>query len=223
MMSKYKYKSFAIRLELIKMKLSKLLLFSLLIYILAFATLPSTAAEGGDLMTNDDGDYVIRIEASQWEFKAFDLVHLDKLMADGMNEEDAMDELEIKHRIGSFAKGSHIVLKIVSRDVQHGFSINEVDVSIALNRPVEGAEFGSASILEFDAPTKNTIISAYCHVFCGLGHPDMKMKFVIGEGLPNYGLGVFWAVIALNTLIFGYTLRTILTQIQLITTEAVTA
>ncbi len=223
MMSKYKYKSFALRLEMIKMNLSKILLFSLLVYILAFATLPTSAAEGGELMTDDDGNYNIRIEASQWEFKAFDLVHLDKLIADGMDEEEAMDGLEVKHRIGSFGKGSHIILEIVSRDVQHGFSINEVDVSIALNRPIVGSEFGSASIIEFDAPNENTIISGFCHVFCGLGHPDMKLKFVIGEGLPNYGLGVFWAVIAINTLIFGYTLRSVLTQIELITSEVTTA
>lgn len=223
MMSKYKYKSFALRLELINMKLGKVVLFSLLVYILAFATLPTSASEGGDLMTDDDGNYKIRIEASQWEFKAFDLVHLDKLMADGLGEEEAMDEIEIKHRIGSFPKGAHIILEIVSRDVQHGFSINEVGISIALNRPVDGNEFGAPSLLEFDAPTESSIISAYCHVFCGLGHPDMKLKFVIGEGLPNYGLGVFWAMIALNTLIFGYTLRTVITQIQLITSEVVSA
>ena len=214
--------SFAIGLELINMKLGKIVLFSILVYILAFATLPTSASEDG-LMADDDGNYRIRIEASQWEYKAYDLVHLDKLMADGLSEEAAMDELEIKHRIGSFPLGSHIILEVVSRDVQHGFAINEVGISIALNRPVAGNEFGAPTIVEFDAPNENTIISSYCNVFCGLGHPDMKMKFVIGEGLPNYGLGVFWAVIALNTLIFGYTLRSVLTQIQSITSKTVTA
>ena len=119
-----------------------------------------------------------------------------------------------------------------SRDVQHGFSINELDLAVALNRPSAGSEFGQptvATVSLTDEATDGTLsdsntesgitFSSYCHIFCGLGHPDMKVKFKLGGGSFEYGPIVFYAAIALNLGILGFTLRNILTKVAVISKE----
>ena len=125
-----------------------------------------------------------------------------------------------------------IEFHLYSRDVQHGFSINELDLAVALNRPSAGSEFGQPTVATVsltdeatdyklsDSNTESGItFSSYCHIFCGLGHPDMKVKFKLGGGSFEYGPIVFYAAIALNLGLLGFTLRNILTKVAVISKE----
>ena len=174
---------------------------------LVFMTLPTHAAKVTNDLTHDsNGLYDIRIEASQWEYAVFDL------NADPSHTHAMYHSIHFPD-IGSQYK---VQFHIYSRDVQHGFSINEWGFSYALIRPTPGQEFGGpieppAHVL----PSQDTTYSAFCHIFCGLGHPDMKLKLVFGNGSPNYGLYVFWGAVALNLGILALSLRSILTKLTL--------
>jgi heme/copper-type cytochrome/quinol oxidase subunit 2 len=129
--------------------------------------------------------------------------------------------------MGSFEFGKFIEFELVSKDVQHGFSINELNIAAAANRlesgqdestPVKIPKTGEDPI---KLPEKDVTLSAFCHIFCGLGHPDMKMKFVVGAGSKNWGPSVFYTIIALNVLIFGFVIRSIVIKIRSV--DAVTA
>lgn len=162
-----------------------------------------TGAEGGHylpLKNPDDNEYYYRIETSQWEIKAFDLVYAAKENGVSMGELelDQIHKFEEKHRVGKFDKGGVLNFEVYSRDVQHGFSINEVGLAISTNRPGVGEIFGAPTPAKVDLPNKDVTMSAFCHIFCGLGHPDMKMKFVVGEGSVEYGPPLFYAIIAIN-------------------------
>ncbi len=208
------------------LKLRLLLLFSFLTIILATSMIPITASENDstvDLEVNSDGAHEVRVEASQWEFVAFDMVQVQRLIDAGQSEADAMDASKYKHRIGSFIKGAHVILSVVSRDVQHGFSINELGILVATNRPIPPDEFGAPTVVEFDAPDKDVTYSGFCHIFCGLGHPDMKLKFVIGLGSKDFGQEIFWSVIAINVGIFGFTMRSLFSKLGKTEEEIVAA
>ncbi|MHA2249079.1 MAG: hypothetical protein ACXAD7_01895 [Candidatus Kariarchaeaceae archaeon] len=164
----------------------------LVLPVIAFNSQPAVA-DGSDPVKSGDEKYHIKIITSQWEFVAVDL----------------NTSKEYKHRIGSFEKGSNIVFEIVSKDVQHGFSINELDLAVATNRPLPGEVEGAPTFVEVVLPDEDITLSAFCHIFCGLGHPDMKIKFVVGEGSFEAGKYVFWGVIALNVIIFSIIARSI--------------
>jgi heme/copper-type cytochrome/quinol oxidase subunit 2 len=182
---------------------------------------PQTAdASGPDPVLVDD-TYRIKIISSQWKFVAIDL-----------NSPDCVNLLssdchEYSHSMGSFEFGKFIEFELVSKDVQHGFSINELNIAAAANRlesgqdestPVKIPKAGEDPI---KLPEKDVTLSAFCHIFCGLGHPDMKMKFVVGAGSKNWGPSVFYTIIALNVLIFGFVIRSIVIKIRSV--DAVTA
>ncbi len=145
----------------------------------------------------EDGEYYYRIETSQWEVIAYDLAKAREEYGDDPSL-DQIHEFEEKHRVGKFERGSVMNFEVYSMDVQHGFSINEVGLAIATNRPGVGEIYGSPTKAQVDWPDKDITVSAFCHIFCGLGHPDMKMKFVIGEGSVEYGPPLFYAIIAIN-------------------------
>ncbi|MCE7736983.1 MAG: hypothetical protein GPJ54_19010 [Candidatus Heimdallarchaeota archaeon] len=202
------------------MKIARPLLVTFFFMVLLTMGSIPVSAEGADpaelLHTNEDGDYEVRIEASQWEFVAYDMVQVAELEAEGKSTDEAMEIAHYKHRIGTFEKKGHLKLSVVSSDVQHGFALNELDILIATNRPEVGSKFGAPVFWEGDLPNEDVTYSGFCHIFCGLGHPDMKMKFVIGLGSPETGRYVYWAVIAINAGIFGYFLYRLITKIKLI-------
>lgn len=216
-----------------------LLLIAVMLIPVMLHTAPVTA-EGSDpvkFVTSDpnsdaNNTYFIRIEAQQWEYKAFDLVKIyqdaGKEFDGSQHEIDFLTEsqqasYEIKHRIGSFEPGAKVVFQLFSRDVQHGFSINELGIAEALNRPTPGDEFGTVITTKaVTLPNSDTTLSAFCHIFCGLGHPDMKLKLIIGEGAFEVGPIVFYAAVAINLGIFGLYLRSIVTKVKLLP-EPVTA
>ena len=222
-------------------------------YIIAFLlmvpviglTMPVQAEEGADFIKVDNV-YKVRIESAQWEFKIYDLNAAEKdginlnreidisrqSQVDRLNEDKA--KYEVKHSVSmpDAVVDDQIEFHLYSRDVQHGFSINELDLAVALNRPSAGSEFGQptvATVSLTDEATDGTLsdsntesgitFSSYCHIFCGLGHPDMKVKFKLGGGSFEYGPIVFYAAIALNLGILGFTLRNILTKVAVISKE----
>ncbi len=179
------------------MKPRILFLFTLLIipFIVTNTHLIS-ASEGSDPQKGDDGKYHIKIIASQWEFIAVDLE----------------TGKEYKHRIGSFEKGSTIVFEVVSKDVQHGFSVNELNIAVASRRPLPGEVEGAPTIVEATLPNKDTTLSAFCQIFCGLGHPDMKIKITVADGsfwIDEAGGFIFFGLIILNIGIFALFYRSI--------------
>lgn len=188
----------------------------MLLPLLLLNTPGAVASEGDDPVLGADGKYHIRIELSQWEIRAYDEVKAQQIADDnyGGIKEQAYDDVETKHRMGSFDKGSTIVIEVYTTDVQHGFSINEMGVAIATIRPEPGEEFGAPRGTEWVWPDEDITISAFCHIFCGLGHPDMKLKFVIGKGSVELGPPVFYAVIAINVIIFAFVGNKILNKLD---------
>ena len=192
-------------------------------------------AEGNKVFEKKDGKFKIRIEASQWVYRAYDLNRLEDEGKDITTMTDAQKApYVVEHRIEfpDAQVGDQLEFHLVTRDVQHGFSINELGIAQALIRPVPPAEFGQeitvkatlkAPELGDDNPNRGVTYSAFCHIFCGLGHPDMKIKLVLGGGAFEVGPIVFWAAFALNGLIFALTLRSIITKIEVLPENKPTA
>lgn len=189
-----------------KYSLKIIFVLELLLVPLLLLNVSTITAEGPAPLLGSDGKYHYRIVTSQWEIRAYDEVQANITAHEkyGGVIEDAYDDVEVKHKIGSFVRGSTMVISVFSTDVQHGFSINEVGVAVATIRPEPGEKVGAPRLAEFDWPDEDVTISAFCHIFCGLGHPDMKLKFVIGEGSVELGPPVFYALIVLNIIIFAF-------------------
>lgn len=68
-------------------------------------------------------------------------------------------------------QGDVIQLTLTSKDTEHGFSIDEYDVNVA----VKGGETQTVTI---QADKKGTF-EFYCSVPCGSGHKDMKGKLIV--------------------------------------------
>jgi len=176
---------------------------------------PTVNAKGDFLEPASDGKYYFRIVESQWEIRAYDMVKAQQIVNEtGVDLDKAYEEVEAKGRVGPFPKGSTMVVTVVTTDVQHGFSINEVGVAIATIRPEPGEAFGAPTTAEFQWPNEDVTISAFCHIFCGLGHPDMKLKFVIGKGSIELGPPVFYAIVVLNVIIFAFVGNKILNKLE---------
>lgn len=215
-------------------------------YIIAFLlmvpviglTMPVQAEEGADFIKVDNV-YKVRIESAQWEFKIYDLNRAERdgvnINGEGPSFDTAKAPYEVKHSVSmpDAITDDKIEFQLYSRDVQHGFSINELDLAVALNRPSAGSEFGQPTIatvtLTHEATDgtldpegeldKGITFSSYCHIFCGLGHPDMKIKFKFGGGSTEWGPVVFAGAILLNVGILGVTLRNILTKVSVVSKE----
>lgn len=88
----------------------------------------------------------IKVEASQWSFNP--------------------STIKVK-------KGEKVKLIVTSRDVNHGFSIQEFNVDLKLKK-------GETSAVEFTADKTGTF-RFYCSVFCGSGHKDMEGTLIVEE------------------------------------------
>ena len=171
-----------------------------------FYASPTVASEEENeefVLTN--GAYRLRIEASQWEYKIYDINRAAEDDRDLEFTSDAVKDLYlVRHRVVFNEKGADVQFNLYSRDVQHGFAVNELGILVATNRPGVGEEFGAPVQVEFNTGNKDVTYSGFCHIFCGLGHPDMKLKFVIGAGSPETGKAVFYTILVINVGIFGF-------------------
>jgi len=84
------------------------------------------------------------------------------------------------------APGETVQFIVWSEDLQHGFAINELHLNLALV-PGKGVR---APALVVDLPEGTYPI--HCSVFCGLGHPSMKAKLVVGAPPPSRALTPPW-------------------------------
>jgi heme/copper-type cytochrome/quinol oxidase subunit 2 len=78
-----------------------------------------------------------------------------------------------------------------SEDIAHGFAINELGLNL---QPRHGREARSPAV-EVNLPEGTYAI--HCSVFCGLGHPSMKAKLVVGAPGPAPGRRAPWVASAL--------------------------
>ena len=68
-------------------------------------------------------------------------------------------------------KGDKVRLVVTSADVPHGFSIPEYGIN-------ERLDPGKPVTIEFTADKEGTF-TAFCSVFCGSGHSNMKGKLIV--------------------------------------------
>ena len=68
-------------------------------------------------------------------------------------------------------KGDRVRLIVTSIDVPHGISIREYGIN-------ERLDVGKPKVIEFTADKEGTF-TAFCSVFCGSGHANMKGKLVV--------------------------------------------
>lgn len=68
-------------------------------------------------------------------------------------------------------EGDKVRLVITSMDIPHGFSITEYGINKRL-------DVGKPATIEFTADKKGTF-TAFCSVFCGSGHGNMKGKLIV--------------------------------------------
>lgn len=75
---------------------------------------------------------------------------------------------------------------VLSEDIEHGFAINELGVNLQLR---SGKEVRSSAV-KVNLPAGRYAI--HCSIFCGIGHPSMKAKLVVGDPGPAPGSRAPW-------------------------------
>jgi len=70
-------------------------------------------------------------------------------------------------------KGDHVILRVKSTDITHGFALPE----FGINQPLKP---GEEQTIEFDA-TKSGNFEFFCSIYCGSGHNDMKGTLIVEE------------------------------------------
>lgn len=79
--------------------------------------------------------------------------------------------------------GDVVKFTVTSMDVWHGFAINELGINLA----IPGGETVTSEVV-IPADIDDGMYTMYCSVFCGLGHPYLKGKVIVGN--PRLFLGV---------------------------------
>ena len=82
--------------------------------------------------------------------------------------------------------GETVRFVVESEDIGHGFAINELGVNVQLR-----AEKPTRTPPVKVAMAEGTY-TMHCSVFCGLGHPSMKGRLVVGDPGPPPGGALPW-------------------------------
>ncbi len=82
-------------------------------------------------------------------------------------------------RVIQVAPGQTVRFVALSEDIGHGLAINELGVNLAL-RP--GRQVHSPAVA---VNLPEGIYEIHCSIFCGLGHPSMKGRLVVGAPRPR--------------------------------------
>ncbi len=85
--------------------------------------------------------------------------------------------------------GDRVRFVVTSEDITHGFAINELGVNLPL---CPGCVVAHEVVVPADIPEGT--YTAYCSIFCGIGHPYMKSSIIVGT--PGVGLGKILPYIA---------------------------
>ncbi|HET7874866.1 MAG TPA: cupredoxin domain-containing protein [Methylomirabilota bacterium] len=89
-------------------------------------------------------------------------------------------------RVIHVSPGQRVRFVVRSEDIGHGFAINELGVNLPL-RP--GQQMRSPEV-KVDLP--EGVYEIHCSVFCGLGHPAMKGRLVVGAPPPTLTSAAPW-------------------------------
>ena len=84
------------------------------------------------------------------------------------------------------ATGETVQFIVRSEDLQHGFAINELGLNLQL---ASGRDVRSPAV-KVDLP--DGFYPIHCSVFCGIGHPSMKARLVVGAPPPAPGSRLPW-------------------------------
>lgn len=89
-------------------------------------------------------------------------------------------------RVIHVAPGQTVRFVAQSEDIGHGFAINE----LGLNLPLRVGQKVRSPAVTVNLPEGTYEIQ--CSVFCGLGHPAMKGRLVVGAPRPRPGSAAPW-------------------------------
>ncbi len=89
------------------------------------------------------------------------------------------------------APGQRVRFVVSSEDIAHGFAINELGLNLQLRH---GSQVRSPAV---DVNLPEGTYAIHCSVFCGLGHPSMEAKLVVGAPGPAPGGRAPWVASAL--------------------------
>jgi cytochrome c oxidase subunit 2 len=102
-------------------------------------------------------------------------------------------------RVIHVAPGEKVRFVALSEDIGHGFAINELGVNLPLR---------AGQALRSPAVTVNLpegIYEIHCSAFCGLGHPAMKGRLVVGAPHQHLAsLGPWLASLAVLVSVAGF-------------------
>ena len=93
------------------------------------------------------------------------------------------------------APGETVQFIVWSEDLRHGFAINE----LRLNLPLVPGKGVRSPALAVDLPEGT--YSIHCSVFCGIGHPSMKAKLVVGTPPPSRAVALPWIASLLSAIV----------------------
>jgi len=97
------------------------------------------------------------------------------------------------------APGETVQFVVWSEDLQHGFAINE----LRLNLPLVPGKGVRSPAVTVSLPEGTYPI--HCSVFCGMGHPSMKAKLVVGTPPPSRAIALPWIASLLGaTVVVGF-------------------
>ena len=79
--------------------------------------------------------------------------------------------------------GDRVRFILTSKDLTHGFAINELGINLSLSP-------GAAVIYEVVIPQDmaDGTYTMYCRIFCGIGHPYLKGKLIVGAPTLFFGI-----------------------------------
>lgn len=97
----------------------------------------------------------------------------------------SVKEWEFEPAVMKVYPGEKVRFIVYSDDVWHGFAINELNVNLTV--PSEKTVSTEVSI---PAEASGKIYTSYCSVFCGLGHPYLKGKIIVGNPELFMGVGI---------------------------------
>lgn len=159
--------------------------FCILGLMLTFTPSSSFAAEDNYPVISEDGKYHLQIVMSQWKFDVYNL-QANESIEDAIEDNNPIATSGTDVTVGPLLVSTGIIFEIYSQDVQHGFAINELDIAIASNRPSPGSRLGEMVSAETILPSEPMVFTSFCHIFCGLGHPDEKLDFEVVTNLDDH-------------------------------------
>ncbi len=186
-----------------------ILFFVVLFFMIIVPTPSSFAVEGDVPVISDDGKYHLQIIMSQWTFYVYQLLENESI-DEAFGEGNYIAKSGPDASIGPFLVSTGIVFDVYTVDVQHGFAIDELGIALATTRPSPGETLGTKISVETILPSEATILTSNCHIFCGLGHPDETMNFVVGLSTDtkseNLQIPVLFLplIISFSTIIYLY-------------------